>query len=183
MTNNVKIYETAKISPRTTIVGDESNFIGDFCFIACVELHMAYGAQVNRFVEISGRGRVDLGKYATVGSHVSILTSTDTPWGHMNDNAPDSERRIMTRDIEICDDAFIGQHSTIMPGVTVGERSVVGAYSFVTRDIPPDVIVVPKRERWQMQPRKWNIPGSNMRKRAVPDMYMYSYENEWEEER
>ncbi len=32
----------------------------------------------------------------------------------------------------------IGTHSTIMPGVTVGENSMVGAYSLVTSDIPPD---------------------------------------------
>lgn len=30
----------------------------------------------------------------------------------------------------------IGSHCTIMPGVTVGENAVVGAYSFVNRDIP-----------------------------------------------
>ena len=30
----------------------------------------------------------------------------------------------------------IGSHSVIMPGVTVGENSVVGAFSFVNRDIP-----------------------------------------------
>lgn len=32
--------------------------------------------------------------------------------------------------------AKIGAHTTIMPGVTIGENSVVGAYSFVKKDIP-----------------------------------------------
>jgi acetyltransferase-like isoleucine patch superfamily enzyme len=32
--------------------------------------------------------------------------------------------------------ARIGTHSTVMPGITVGINSVVGAYSFVTCDIP-----------------------------------------------
>lgn len=35
----------------------------------------------------------------------------------------------------------IGTHSSIMPGVTVGENAVVGAHSFVTRDVPADALV------------------------------------------
>lgn len=36
----------------------------------------------------------------------------------------------------------IGTHSTIMPGVTIGENSVIGAYSFVNRSIPKNEIWV-----------------------------------------
>jgi len=36
----------------------------------------------------------------------------------------------------------IGAHSVILPGVTVGENSTVGAMSLVTRDIPANVIAV-----------------------------------------
>ncbi len=34
----------------------------------------------------------------------------------------------------------IGANSTIMPGVTVGENSIIGANSFVNKDIPPHEI-------------------------------------------
>lgn len=34
----------------------------------------------------------------------------------------------------------IGSHSTIMPGVTIGENSVIGAHSFVTKDVPDNVL-------------------------------------------
>ncbi len=36
----------------------------------------------------------------------------------------------------------IGSHSVIMPGVTIGENSVIGAHSFVNRNIPSNVIAV-----------------------------------------
>jgi acetyltransferase-like isoleucine patch superfamily enzyme len=41
----------------------------------------------------------------------------------------------------------IGTHSSIMPGVTVGKNSIVGAHSFVTGDVPPNTTVagVPAR--------------------------------------
>ncbi|NJM33944.1 MAG: acyltransferase [Rhodomicrobium sp.] len=36
---------------------------------------------------------------------------------------------------------FIGAHSIIMPGISVGDMSIVGAGSVVTRDVPPQSIV------------------------------------------
>ena len=36
----------------------------------------------------------------------------------------------------------IGSHSVIMPGVTVGENSIIGAFSFVNKDIPDNTIAV-----------------------------------------
>ena len=34
----------------------------------------------------------------------------------------------------------IGSHSVVMPGVTIGENSIIGAFSFVTKDIPANTI-------------------------------------------
>ena len=36
---------------------------------------------------------------------------------------------------------FIGTRSIILKGVTIGDRSVIGARSVVTHDVPPDCIV------------------------------------------
>lgn len=49
--------------------------------------------------------------------------------------------------IRICRRAFVGARAIVLPGVTVGERSIVGAGSVVTRDVPPNVVVagVPAR--------------------------------------
>lgn len=41
--------------------------------------------------------------------------------------------------VEIGDDVWIGGGAIICPGVRIGARSVIGAGSVVTRDIPPDV--------------------------------------------
>lgn len=43
--------------------------------------------------------------------------------------------------IDIKDDVYIGVNTTILPNVTIGPRSVVGAGSVVTRNVPPDTVV------------------------------------------
>lgn len=42
--------------------------------------------------------------------------------------------------VKICNNVFIGAHSIILKGVTIGENSIVGAGSVVTKDIPSNCI-------------------------------------------
>lgn len=44
------------------------------------------------------------------------------------------------RPITVGDDVWFGGHVTVLPGVTVGNGSIVGAGSVVTRDIPAGVV-------------------------------------------
>ena len=50
--------------------------------------------------------------------------------------------RTYARPIEIKDNVWIGGGSIILPGVTVGENSVIGAGSVVTRSIPANCVAV-----------------------------------------
>ncbi len=52
------------------------------------------------------------------------------------------------RPITICDDVWIGANAVILPGVTIGEQSVVAAGAVVNRDVPPRCVVagVPARK-------------------------------------
>jgi hypothetical protein len=82
---------------------------------------------------------IRIGNRVLVGGNASIV-DTDfhplTPEGRREDiNAGTS------RPIEIGDDVFIGMNSLILKGVTVGDGSVVGAGSVVSRDVPPHTIV------------------------------------------
>ena len=42
--------------------------------------------------------------------------------------------------VRICQGAFIGVNSTIMPGVTIGENCIIGCGSVVTKDTEPNYI-------------------------------------------
>ncbi len=44
--------------------------------------------------------------------------------------------------IHIENNVWIGAHSVVLPGVTIGDNSVIGAGSIVTRDISANVVAV-----------------------------------------
>ena len=54
-------------------------------------------------------------------------------------NSPDYK---CSKPIEIGDHVWLCEHSTIMPGVKVGSGSVVAAHALVTRDVPPNSLVM-----------------------------------------
>lgn len=142
------IHESTKITPTTKLTMEEDTVIGDFCFINCKELVMLEGAQLNRFVSISGgRERVVIGRYATVSNYASLKTASDTPYGSMNDQAEPDQRRIKSGEIIIGNNAFIGEYASIMPGVAIGDGTVIGAYSYISKDVPPWHITHPPRAR------------------------------------
>lgn len=84
--------------------------------------------------------QITIGHRVWVGAN-TIITDTDF---HPID--PDLRRihplHAKTKPVNIGDDVFIGMNVLILKGVTIGERSVIGAGSVVTRNVPPQTIVV-----------------------------------------
>lgn len=48
---------------------------------------------------------------------------------------------LMIGDIDIGEECFLGARAFVLPGVTIGSRTLVGACSVVSRDVPPNVVV------------------------------------------
>jgi acetyltransferase-like isoleucine patch superfamily enzyme len=90
------------------------------------KFELGYKTDIGTFTYINALNTVIIEDYVQIGSHCSIysISTIDNKQGkvHLKKNCK------------------IGTHSTIMPNVTVGENSIVGAYSFVTEDIPANVI-------------------------------------------
>ena len=83
---------------------------------------------------------IRIGDHVKIGGGCHIFTtdfhSLDP---NIRKNRLDQKKRI-SAPIEICDNVFIGAGSTILKGVRIGENSVIGASSVVTKDIPANQI-------------------------------------------
>ena len=78
---------------------------------------------------------VTIGDHVFIGPNVGIYTAI-----HPLDPKTRSTGLERAEPVRIGDDVWIGGGAQILPGVTIGSRSVIGAGSVVTRDIPDDVV-------------------------------------------
>jgi maltose O-acetyltransferase len=78
--------------------------------------------------------RVTIGSPSLFGPNVQIYTAT-----HPMDYVQRAAGMEYGKPITIGQDVWIGGSAVICPGVTIGDRSVIGAGSVVTKNIPPDV--------------------------------------------
>ena len=89
---------------------------------------------------ICARKKVVIGNNVQIGSGC-IITDSDAHPIDWRDRREGFSDKIKCAPVQIEDDVFIGARSIILKGVTIGERSVVGAGSVVTKDVPADCIV------------------------------------------
>lgn len=96
-------------------------------------LKLGRETDIGVFTYINAKYGVTIEERVQIGSHCSIysVSTIDNKKGK----------------VVLKKNCRIGSHSVIMPGVTVGENSFVGAFSFVNKDIPANVVAagVPAR--------------------------------------
>ncbi len=104
-------------------------------------------------VRVEARAPVHIGARTTVGPQALITTGDHS----LTDLAPTNAT------VWIGDGVFIGARAMILGGVTIGDNSIVGAGSIVTRDVAPNSVVagVPARMIRQRVPptRTWTVFG------------------------
>ncbi len=89
-------------------------------------LKLGYKTDIGAFTYINAKNGVVIEDFVQIGSHCSLYSVSTI------DN---KEGKIILKK-----NCKIGSHSLIMPGVTVGENAVIGAFSFVNRDVPDNVV-------------------------------------------
>ena len=98
-------------------------------------IHLGRNFYANFNFSVLDEADVTIGDHVFIGPNVGIYTAI-----HPLD--PKTRRTGLERaePVRIGDDVWIGGGAQILPGVTIGSRSVIGAGSVVTRDIPDDVV-------------------------------------------
>lgn len=101
--------------------------------------HLRIGARtfVNTNLVALDVAAITIGEDCRVGPSVQLLTAT-----HPLAPAPRRAKLESARPITIGDNVWLGGGVIVLPGVSVGQDSVVGAGSVVTRDVPAGVLAV-----------------------------------------
>jgi acetyltransferase-like isoleucine patch superfamily enzyme len=146
------VNRTLRLSSQMNSAGDVNNIRNFFSAIT--------GKEIDESTTIFAPFYVNFGQFISVGKNVFInhacsfldmggITIEDdvligprvnlTTENHPLD--PANRRDLVTKPIVIKRKAWIGAGATILPGVTIGENSVVAAGAVVTKDVPANTVV------------------------------------------
>jgi len=144
-------------SPRRTLVNVRVGIgVKFFNFVNAYGCEIGDGSKVGTFVEIQKNARI--GRNCKISSHSFICEGVEIGdevfIGHnvsfINDKFPraaNPDGSLQTASdwkvvpTRVGHGASIGTSATILCGVTIGERAVVGAGAVVTKDVPPGRVV------------------------------------------
>ena len=85
--------------------------------------------------------KITIGNYVTIGGGVCIYDTNFHSLDPTHRVNPALDRQFEKKlSVFIEDNVFIGAHTTILKGVTIGKNSIIGACSVVTRNIPANEI-------------------------------------------
>jgi acetyltransferase-like isoleucine patch superfamily enzyme len=124
--DRVRIGCSSQIDEGVWIFAGEGVTMGD-------HVHLAFGSS------ISGGGHCVIGDFAGIGAGVRLVTGTDLIDGKglTNPTVPEELRSVARSFVEVGAHAVIFTNSVVLPGVKIGEGTVVSAGSVVHHDLKP----------------------------------------------
>lgn len=117
--NGVTYYGRGLKTSKTPIIGEGVKLLGLGTLIDCQD-------------------QVTIGDYSFVGHGVMILTGIHD----YHAKGIGRQQMISTRPVTIGKGVWIASGAIILPGVSIGDNSVIGAGSVVTKDVPPNELWV-----------------------------------------
>lgn len=126
-------------------------------------LFIEENVQINDYVHITAMEKVTIGKNVLMASRIYISDCSHGSYsGDNNDSNPKispSKRALFSSPVIIKDNVWLGESVSVLPGVTIGEGTIVGANSVVTKSLPDFVIAVgiPAKpiKKFNFQSQKW----------------------------
>lgn len=155
---NVKFYRTAKISnaqknKKNIFIAENSHIKGELLIYGHGgKIHIGNFCYIGEATRIWSASEIIIGNRVLISHNVNIHDnnshSTDAISRHIHFKHiieighPTTDPNLNSKAVIIGDDTWIGFNVTILKGVSIGKRVIVGACSLITNDIPDDAIVV-----------------------------------------
>lgn len=143
--NEYNATSPAETEKRAALIKEMFAEAGEGCYIE-PPFHANWGGKhvrlgnyvyANFNLTLVDDGNIDIGDNVMFAPNVTVITATHPVLPALREKGLQ-----FNVDVKICSNVWIGAGAIIMPGITVGENSVVGAGSVVTKDVPPNTVVV-----------------------------------------
>ena len=118
---------------------------GSLCHCEGGTILIGQSTFINRLVTIVSRNKIEIGKEVLIADNVSIY---DHDHQTSNSELAYGKQGFVSKSILIEDNVWIGSHSVILKGVTLGKNAVIAAGSVVNCSVPP-------KEVWGGVPAKF----------------------------
>lgn len=137
ITINTLSYKDRMAKAIVKEFGDNANIIPPFtCDYGC-NVKVGDNTVINHSGVFLDTNEINIGKHALIGPKSGLYGAI-----HPFDVEARNEGIEKAKTINIGDGAWLGGKVTVVPGVSIGKHSVIGAGSVVTKDIPDDVVAV-----------------------------------------
>ena len=151
--NNLKVYNYLYLyNLGSIIIGDNFTFSSGDCINpicrnikGCIHVMKDAKLIIADHVGISSaciwvQNEINIGNHVNIGGNCIIIDNDAHPIDFIKRRDPPTANNTTSKPISIEDDVWIGANCTILKGVTIGARSIIGAGSVVTSEIPKDCI-------------------------------------------
>ena len=137
ITINTLSYKDRMAKAIVKEFGENANIIPPFtCDYGC-NVKVGDNTVINHSGVFLDTNEINIGKHALIGPKSGLYGAI-----HPFDVEARNEGIEKAKTISIGDGAWLGGKVTVVPGVSIGKHSVIGAGSVVTKDIPDDVVAV-----------------------------------------
>ena len=137
ITINTLSYKDRMAKAIVKEFGENANIIPPFtCDYGC-NVKVGDNTVINHSGVFLDTNEINIGKHALIGPKSGLYGAI-----HPFDVEARNEGIEKAKTINIRDGAWLGGKVTVVPGVSIGKHSVIGAGSVVTKDIPDDVVAV-----------------------------------------
>jgi len=129
-----------QIAPRGRVEFGRFVWIGHGSKIRCHEGVVEIGAKtvMGQECTISAYQRVRIGEECVIADRAMFI---DFDHGIVEVERPIRLQGIYKRDVEVGNNVWIGYGACVLRGVSVGDNSVIGTNSVVTKDVPANAVV------------------------------------------
>ncbi|RNL56910.1 LbetaH domain-containing protein [Pedobacter jejuensis] len=109
-------------------------------------LTIGKNVQMNDYVHVTAMEKVSIGDNVLMASKIYISDCSHGSYaGNKFDSSPlttPMERKMHSKEVIIGNNVWLGEFVSVLPGVTIGSGSIIGANSVVSKNIPSNVIAV-----------------------------------------